>query len=421
MEIFWIFAGITVLGLVGYGFQILAVRSTLKGAGGGKGTGIENTSLPGISVLKPLKGLDDNLFDNLESICIQDYPQYEIIFSLQDHNDLAYKVARKIKDKYPDRDITIIVERCNAGLNPKVNNLIPAYRVAKYEVILISDSNVAVNRNYLRDIAEDMQDPEVGLVSNIIKGTGGRTFGAVFENLHMNSFVMGSVCLLDRFLKMPCVVGKSMLMRKRDLESIGGFEAVKDVLAEDYLIGKKLHRIGKKVVLSNHMISNVNEYWDIRKFLNRHTRWGKLRWKIGGIRYFSELFSNAVFMSFLPVILWERSKTTVSFALLVSSAKVLGDLYINRIIEGKEKNNKSGENRRHISYRLSLNPLWYVLSPVKDLIIGLIWFMPILSRTVVWRGNRYMIGKDSVLSPCPETGFWSWRYRVMDTIRARFA
>jgi ceramide glucosyltransferase len=418
MEIFWIFAGITVLGLVGYGFQILAVRSTLKRTGRGKGTGIGNTSLPGISVLKPLKGLDDNLFDNLESICIQDYPQYEIIFSLQDHNDLAYKVAGKIKDKYPDRDITVMVERCNAGLNPKVNNLIPAYRVAKYEVILISDSNVAVNRNYLRDIAEDMQNPEVGLVSNIIKGTGGRTFGAVFENLHMNSFVMGSVCFLDRLLKMPCVVGKSMLMRKKDLESIGGLKAVKDVLAEDYLIGKKLHQMGKKVVLSNHMISNVNEYWGIRKFLNRHTRWGKLRWKIGGISYLSELFSNTVFMSFLPLILWEASKITLSFALLVSSVKILGDFCLGRIIEKSQGNGEPAENR---ACSLSLNPLWYLLAPVKDLLIGLIWFVPILSTAVVWRGNRYVIGKDSVLSPCPVSGIWSWRYRFFAAIKARFA
>jgi ceramide glucosyltransferase len=428
MEIFRIFAGITVLGLAGYGFQIWAVRSTLNGIGNGigkgRGKGKEMFSvpvpvpLPGISVLKPLKGLDDNLFDNLESIFIQDYPQYEVIFSLQDHNDPAFKVARKIKDKYPDKDITIIVERCNPGLNPKVNNLIPAYKIAKFEHVLISDSNVMVNKDYLQDIVKHMEDPDVGLVSNIIKGTGGRTFGAIFENLHLNSFVMGSVCFLDKFLKMPCVVGKSMLMRKQDIEAIGGFRAVKDVLAENYLIGKKLHQRGKKVVLSNHIIRNVNEYWGIKKFFNRHTRWGKLRWKIGGVRYFSELFSNAVFMSFLPLILWEPSKITVSFPLLVSSAKILGDLYISRIIEKFEGNGESDENN---ACSLSLNPLWYLLSPVKDLIVGLIWFVPILSTTVAWRGNRYTIGKDSALSPCPGSGIWSWRYRFFAAIKARFA
>ncbi|MCL4490879.1 MAG: ceramide glucosyltransferase [Nitrospirae bacterium] len=405
MEIFWIFAGITIFGLVGYGLQILAVRSHIlkHPLHCGEGSSLPRSFLP-ISILKPLKGLDDNLFDNLESFCLQDYPEYEIIFSLQDYNDPAYKVVRKIKDKYPDGDISIIVERCDIGLNPKVNNLIHAYKASKYAHILISDSNVVVDKAYLREISKHMEDPDVGLVSSLIKGTGGHTVGSVFENLHLNSFVVGSVCFLDKFLKMPCVVGKSMLMGKRDLEAIGGLRAVKDILAEDYIIGERMHRSGKKVVLSDYMISNVNEYWGIKKFLNRHTRWGKLRWKIGGIKYLSELIGNPVFMACLPVLLWEPSKTTISFALLVSLVKTSGDFYLGR---------KTGAELN--------NPFLYMLSPVKDLLIGIIWFIPLLNNTIVWRGSRYIIGRNSMLSPCAETGFWSLRYRIADAIKGRFA
>ncbi|MEW6587521.1 MAG: glycosyltransferase, partial [Nitrospirota bacterium] len=309
----------------------------------------------------------------------------------------------KVKDKYPGKDITLLVEQCNTGFNPKVNNLIPAGGMAKYDYILVSDSNVIVGTDYLQKIIEDMRDPDVGLVSNLIQGIGGRTLGSIFENLHLNSFVIGSVCFLDRFLKMPCVVGKSMLMRKTDLEAIGGFRAVKDVLAEDYLIGKRMEAAGKKVVLSSYMIRNVNEYWGVRRFLNRHTRWGKLRWKIGGLKYVSELFGNPVFVSSLPVLLWEPSKLTIAFALTVSSLKIAGDLYIGRII------------------RTPMHSLIYSLSPVKDLIIGVIWFVPLLSNAVTWRGNRYIIGKDSFLAPCAGAGIWSWRYRLADAIRARFA
>lgn len=402
MEIFLIFAGITFLGLVGYGFQVFAVRSCTSSfpLDSGEGNSLP-LHFPPISILKPLKGLDDNLFDNLESFCNQDYPGYEIIFSLQDYNDPACKVAGKIKDKYPGRDITIIVERCAIGLNPKINNLLPAYRISKYQHILISDSNVIVERNYLKEIVKHMEAPDVGLVTNLIKGVGSRTLGSLFENLHLNTFIVGSVCFLDNFLKMPCVIGKSMLIRKTDLEAIGGLMEVKDVLAEDYIIGKKMQKKGKKVILSNHMIKNVNEYWGFKKFLNRHTRWGKLRWKIGGLKYLSELIGNAVFMSSLPIILWEPSKITVSFALLVCFLKIIGDYYIGRRVAS------------------DLNPFLYFSSPVKDLIIGLIWFLPLLSNTVVWRGNRYIIGKDSMLTPCPEAGLWSWRYRLVHAIRAR--
>jgi ceramide glucosyltransferase len=423
MEIFYIFFGITILGLTVYCFQILAIRKTLQG----KDTGtIEENSFtpepcPPVSILKPLKGLDDNLFDNLESICLQNYPVYEVIFSLQDYNDPAYKVVRKIKDKYPGKDITILVERCDDGLNPKVNNLIPAYRIARYEHILISDSNVMVNEDYLQTIVRYMSDPDVGLVSNMIKGVGGRSVGSIFENMHLNSFIMGSVCFLDRFLKMPCVVGKSMLMKKADLNAIGGLKAVKDVLAEDYIIGKKMQSLKKKVILSKYIIGNINEYWGVRRFLNRHTRWGKLRWKIGGVSYVSELIGNPVFMSFLPILLHEPSRMTISFAMLVSSLKVLGDMLIGRVIT-KQDNWSSSEKNEQLNFSaFSMNPLWYFLSPVKDLIIGLIWFVPLVSNTVVWRGNRYIIGKDSLLSPCPETGLWSWRYRFLDAIKARLA
>jgi ceramide glucosyltransferase len=200
-------------------------------------------------------------------------------------------------------------------------------------------------------------------------------------------------------------------MKKEDLETLGGLEAFKDILAEDFIIGREMHRAGKKVVLSNYLISNVNEYWGIKRFLNRHTRWGKLRWRIGGFRYFSELLANPVFVATLPIIFEGPSRVSLSFAALVGLVKVLGDSIIGRTIETVTPRNDMDKP----------SPLLYFLAPVKDIIIGIVWFVPLVSSTVVWRGNRYLIGKDSRLSPCPETGFWSWGYRITDVIRARFA
>ncbi|MHB8844213.1 MAG: glycosyltransferase [Nitrospirota bacterium] len=366
---------------------------------------------PPISILKPLRGLDDNLFDNLSSFCTQDYSDYEILFSLQDRNDPAYKVAKMVQDKYPGSNITIVVERCSAGLNPKVNNLIPAYRKSRHPYILISDSNVMVGRDYLAETMRHTQDPSVGLVSNLIRGVGGRSIGAVLENLHLNSFIIGSVSFLDRFLSMPCVIGKSMLMKKDDLQALGGFEAFKDILAEDFIIGREMQKAGKRVALSNYLISNVNEYWDIKRFLNRHTRWGKLRWRIGGARYLSELLVNPVFIAMLPVIVSGPTRLTVGFAGLISLVKILADSIIGRRIEAQGSEYPSAER----------SPFAYFLVPVKDLLIGCLWIVPILSATVVWRGNRYLIGRDSRLAPCPESGVWSWGYRITDVIRERFA
>jgi ceramide glucosyltransferase len=306
-------------------------------------------------------------------------------------------VAKKIQGKYPDRNISVVVEKCNAGLNPKVNNLIPADRKSRHPYVLISDSNVMVDNNYLQEIMRHTNDPSVGLVSNLIRGIGGRTIGAVLENLHLNSFIIGSVSFLDQFLKMPCVIGKSMLMKKNDLEALGGLEAFKDILAEDFIIGREMQRAGKKVVLSNYLISNVNEHWDIKRFLNRHTRWGKLRWQIGGVKYFSEILANPFFVATLPILFKGPSREALSFAAIVGLIKVLGDSVMGRRIA-------SSSEEQGVQ---TTSPFIYFLAPLKDLIIGIVWFVPLLSSTIVWRGNRYIIGKDSRLSPCLETGFWN--------------
>ncbi len=412
MTLFVICAAISIAGSILSLLQVGATYSLLrkKPKPDDRATAHKIDFTPPVSILKPLRGLDDNLFDNLTSFCTQDYPEYEILFCLQDFNDPAYKVAKKVQDKNPDRNISVVVEKCNAGLNPKVNNLIPACRKARHPFILISDSNVMVESNYLKEIMRHAEDPDVGLVSNLIRGVGGRSIGAILENLHLNTFIIGSVSFLDRFLKMPCVIGKSMLMKKDDLQALGGLAAFKDILAEDFVIGREMQRSGKKVVLSNYLINNVNEYWGIKRFLNRHTRWGKLRWKIGGIKYLSELLANPVFISTLPV-LFKPSRETAALAAFVSLVKVLGDFLIGRAINAPS----TGAN-------LSLQPLAsYFLVPVKDLIIGILWFVPLVSSTVVWRGNRYVIGNDSRLSPCQGTGFWSWGYRITDSIRTKFA
>jgi ceramide glucosyltransferase len=412
MTIFVICAAISTVGIIIYLLQVGATYSLLrKKPKPEAGAAYKMDYAPPVSILKPLKGLDDNLFDNLESFCNQDYPEHEILFSLQDFNDPAYKVAKKVRDKYPDRNISLVVEKCNAGLNPKVNNLIPAYRKARYPYVLISDSNVMVDKNYLREITRQTTDPSVGLVSNLIRGVGGRSLGALFENLHLNSFIIGGVSFLDRFLGMPCVIGKSMLMKKADLDALGGLAAFKDILAEDFIIGREMQRSGKKVVLSNYLVSNVNEYWGIKRFLNRHTRWGKLRWKIGGAKYISELLTNPVFMAATAVLLKGPSRVTLSFAALIGLIKVLGDSLLGRKIESSAASMNLHKQ----------SPLIYFLAPIKDIFIGILWFVPLLSSTVVWRGNRYVIGQDSRLSPCPETGVWSWGYRITDSIRARVA
>ncbi len=401
MDLFWVVGALTFLGLIGFGLQIFAVRS-YTGSKKSDEAELDSTRFhPPISILKPLNGLDDHLFDNLASFCNQDYERFEILFSLQDPNDPAFRVVQKIKEKFPDREISVTIEGCEEGRNPKVNNMLPAYRKARYPYLLISDSNVMVEPDYLKRIIQPMKDPRTGLVTNLIKGVGAKTLGSLFENLHLNSFVIGNICLLQKFLNIPCVIGKSMLIRKCDLEALGGLKAFKDVLAEDHFIGEKIRERGQRVVLSTHMISNVNEYWGLKRFLNRHLRWGKMRWKILGYKYLSELLGNPVLLSLSSVLVEGITQRAILLIASASLIKGVGDYYLGKKIQ------------------VHLSPLAYVFAPVKDILIGLVWFLSIMNDTVVWRGKRYVIGNHTVLSPYSEKGFWTWRYRFLGRVAAR--
>jgi ceramide glucosyltransferase len=338
--------------------------------------------MPPLSILKPLRGVDESLEMNLESFCNQDYRDYEIILTVLGADDPALAVARKVKASHPLHDISIIVHDSDVTYNPKINNLLPALQAARHELLLISDSNVVVEKEYLRTTVRAMEDPRVGLVHSLIKGGGEESFGSTLENMHLNTFIAGSVAFLDRFFSLPCVVGKSMLLRRAALSEIGGLEAYGGFLAEDYIIGRQMKRSGWKVFLCGHPVRNLNRKRSFEGFVERHTRWAKLRRNISGIGYAAELLLNPTFVCLPLLLVGGGTAGVLSFTAAVLLTKAMADAAMVRLVGG------------------SLSPLASgVFSPVKDIAAGLLWFVPFVSRTVSWRGHRFLISRDSVLSP----------------------
>jgi ceramide glucosyltransferase len=335
---------------------------------------------PPVTIFKPLKGLDEELELNLKSFFQLDYPAFQLLFCVADADDPAIEIVQKLHREFPNHDSELIVGCPAFGLNPKVESLAAMERHRKHDVILISDSNVRVRPSYLRETVSYLAEPGVGLVSNLFAGVGEVHASAVLENLQLNGFIAGGVAGAA-VCGATCVIGKSMLMPLRALEAIGGFAAIRNVLAEDQVIGVRVRKAGYSIRLSHHVVENVNRQRSFRWFLNRHSRWYKIRRQMALPTFLLEPAANLTTVGVVWAFSGDSGLAWGGLLLLIGLGMVRDAVQARRLRGTFPK-------PRHLLY-----------SPVKDILMLPLWFDAIMSRRVLWRGHRFLIGRMTRLRP----------------------
>jgi len=265
----WQCAGIA-LGLAGLAYLCLAVRATGRFRERAV-KGIEPR--PGVSVLKPVHGDSPFLYDSLRTFCLQDYPRYEVIFGAHTPDDPAIAVVNRLIAENPDLDLRLVVDETLAGPNRKAANLANIARTAKYDIFVLADSDVRVDRDCVASMAAPFDDPAVGAVASIYKGWPADDTPSRFGALYLNDWFVPSVVVDVDLRGIDFVFGAMSAVRREALDAIGGFDMLAGCLAEDFSMGRFVAQRGWRVVLSPYACDTIVAESSFMTMFQHEVRW----------------------------------------------------------------------------------------------------------------------------------------------------
>lgn len=340
----------------------------------------EPAHLPPVSILKPLKGTDPEMYESFRSQCLQNYPEYEIIFGVSQPDDPAIALVERLKTEFPQHAIRLVICRENLGTNTKVSNLIQMLREGRHDHLIVSDSDIRVPPDYLRLVVAPLADPKVGLVTCLYRGAASSSLWSKLESLAISTDFCPGVLVARQIEGVKFGLGATMAFRRRDLHAIGGFEPLADYLADDYQLGQRISGLGLKVEIPDVVVETFLPRYTLRGFFSHQLRWART------IR--DSRFSGYVGMGITYGLTWAilalifASGTAWAWGLLAVTAAM-------RVAVALTVGNGILQDRNVLR--------WLLLLPFRDVIAVVVWLVSFAGHTVTWRGERFKL-RDGKLS-----------------------
>ena len=369
-----------------YSICLLSAATFLRTRHFAKNVGSAN-ALPPVSILKALKGTDPDIYESFRSHCLQDYSQFEIVFGVSDADDPAVASVRQLMREFSDLAIQLVVCQNKLGANVKVSNLEQMLQAARYAHLLVNDSDIRVEPDYLRRVMAPLanEDERVGMVTCLYRGVAAPTLGSKLESLGISTDFCPGV-LVARQLEggLRFGLGSTLAFRRSDLERIGGFRSMVDFLADDYELGRRISNLGLRVILSDVAVETHLPAYDFRGFIAHQLRWarGVRDSRAGG---YIGLISTFGLMWALLAVLASRAAPW--------SWWVLGATVLLRFATA------IAVGRSVLQDSQLLKNLW--LLPVRDLIAVAVWVASFAGHTVTWRGDRFKLKDGKLIQIAP--------------------
>ncbi len=339
-------------------------------------TSTEPNIIPPVSILKPVRGVDREAYENFASMCRLDYPEYEIIFAVGEADDLAIPLVARLQREFPERSIRLITGIEQLGASRKTNSLCRLVKEAKYDLLVINDSDVQVEKNYLKDVVLEFSDPKVGVVTALFRSRSksGDGFAQRLDAIGIPTESAASMLLERKFSEIDFAYGWTMAITKARLAEIGGFEAMVNLHSDDFTVGNEVAKRGYRVELMRRPVWLVFPNEKLSEFLKHELRWCVQLKNLRPTGYLG------MFMSF--GLAW-----SLLVAMFVPSWKIVGAYFL-----------------AYLALRLTMawvvgvwglrdpaviRDLWLV--PVRDAVNLGLYVASFFSNITEWRGLRYRV------------------------------